>query len=111
MNAKETALKITEHTEKILRYMNQVSNVEEFEKNEQLIDAVMFNLIQIGEKSKHPVMRKFRKQYDSLPWSDINGLRNRLVHEYEKTRYALIWDIIKNDLEPLLIALKTILNT
>ena len=110
MNAKNTAFKVIEYSEKILKYMDEVKTVEEFEKNELLIDAVMFNLIQIGERCKHPVMRKFRTQYDTIPWNDIKGLRNRLVHEYEKTRYTLIWDIIKNDLEPLLITIKTILK-
>ena len=110
MNAKEMAHKILEHCEKIIRYCENIESFEEFHRNSMLQDAIAHNLIQIGEKSKHPVMGKFRTQFNTLPWKEIGGLRNLIVHDYDNIRMKQIWEILQNDIEPIFIAIKTILN-
>lgn len=44
----------------------------------------------------------FAKAHSEIPWNDIYGLRNRIVHDYEGVNLLLIWEIIHDDL-PLLL--------
>ena len=45
-----------------------------------------------------------RDAHPEVPWGDIVGMRNRLIHEYFRVDLGKVWDTIKNDL-PRLIAL------
>jgi uncharacterized protein with HEPN domain len=41
---------------------------------------------------------------DEIPWHKLIGMRNRLIHEYFRVDYGVVWDTIQNDL-PVLIKL------
>ncbi len=43
-----------------------------------------------------------------IPWNQIYGLRNRIVHDYEGVNFMLVWEIICNDLPKLQEMLKSI---
>jgi uncharacterized protein with HEPN domain len=64
---------------KIERYTLNLS-FEDFLHDELRIDAVVRNLEIIGEASEriHPDL----KQSSPIPWREISGLRNKIVHEY-----------------------------
>ena len=53
------------------------------EEDEILVDSIMFRLIQVAENSEK-LTEKFKKTYPSIPWRAIKGLRNRIVHEYDR---------------------------
>lgn len=44
----------------------------------------------------------FREQHRAIPWSELYGLRNRIVHDYEGVNLKLVWEIIENDLPELI---------
>ncbi|WP_416867911.1 MAG: DUF86 domain-containing protein [Imperialibacter sp.] len=83
---------------KIERYTLNLS-FEDFLHDELRIDAVVRNLEVIGEASKriHPDF----KQSSNIPWREISGLRNKIVHEYFGVDLEIIWDIVQNDLSVL----------
>ena len=47
-----------------------------------LVEACVFNLSQIGELVRH-LDRDFIEQHSDVPWAQMRGLRNRIIHDYE----------------------------
>jgi len=85
---------------KALKFVEGISR-EEFENNELVQNAVTRPLQIIGEAAAR-VSSSFRKANPELPWREMIGQRNRLVHEYFRIDFGAIWDTIQNDL-PILI--------
>jgi uncharacterized protein with HEPN domain len=71
-------------------YMAGLRSDDDFYNNTQLQDAVLRRLEIIGEAAKN-VPEEFRKQYPDIPWKQIAGMRDVLIHEYfgVKLRRAL----------------------
>lgn len=90
------AEKAIESIEIIERYINGKS-YEEFLSDEELIDAIMFRLIQMIENVKN-ISTEFKKINSQIPWGDIIGFRNGIVHEYGKTDYTTVYETITYDI-------------
>ena len=73
---------------------------ENFSNNDMLIDACVFNLSQIGEQV-NKIDEDFEMVHPEVPWRQVYGLRNRIVHDYEGVNLKLIWEIIESDLPAL----------
>jgi len=54
---------------------------EDFAATPMVIDAVVRNIEIIGEASKN-VPDEIKEKYQQLPWREMAGIRNRIVHEY-----------------------------
>ena len=68
-------------------------NKESFLQSDQIQDAVFRRLEIIGEAaSKLP--EELRQGHPEIPWRDIIGTRNRLIHDYLEVDKDLIWEII-----------------
>ena len=78
---------------------NHVSgkSYEEFLDDEVLQDSMMFRLVQISENSKN-LSGAFKKMHEDIPWTDVYGLRNRIVHEYGYVDMRIIFDTLINDI-------------
>jgi uncharacterized protein with HEPN domain len=72
-------------------------NRDEFEKNELLLDSIMFRFIQISEHIKK-LTTTFRDNHPNIPWRDIIGLRNRIIHEYGTIDLDIIYNTVKEDI-------------
>ena len=70
---------------------------EDFISDEMLVEACVFNLSQLGEVA-NKISDETVKLHPEIAWSEIYGLRNRLVHDYEGTNPKLVWEIITEDL-------------
>jgi uncharacterized protein with HEPN domain len=62
----------------------------------------------IGEAASR-VPESLRQQHPQIPWPQIIGTRNRLVHGYDLVDYDIIWSTITQDLPPLIAELEKIL--
>src|SRR5450756_1793154 len=90
--------------EKISLYLKGCS-VQDFVK----VDAVARNLEIIGEAvTKLP--DGFKKEHPEIEWSQITGLRNRIVHEYFGISEDIVWHIVNKELMPLVQQLKPIMR-
>ena len=49
-------------------------------------------------------------KYPSIPWQQIVGMRNRLIHGYDQVDLDILWDTIEVDLPPLITELEKILE-
>jgi uncharacterized protein with HEPN domain len=66
---------------------------EQFTENIEKQDSVVRRLEIIGEASNH-ISQKLKDQYTKLPWKEMIGLRNRLVHEYFGIDILKVWDVV-----------------
>lgn len=65
----------------------------EFINNIQLQDAVIRRLLMIAEAARR-VSETTRQNLFNISWREINGMRNRLVHEYDDINLNIVWDVI-----------------
>lgn len=77
----------------------------DLEKNEILVDSVMFRLIQISENSDK-LTAEFKLYHREIPWKAMKGMRNKIVHEYGNVDMSVVYDTITNDIPELLAELK-----
>lgn len=68
-----------------------------FNEDQILIDAMMFRFIQISEYIKR-VSETFKSKHTDIPWMSINGLRNRIVHDYGNVDVTIVYQAVKQDL-------------
>jgi uncharacterized protein with HEPN domain len=80
--------------------MYAVPTYEEFLVDDKTQDAVMFNLIVLGEAA-NKISAEFREKHPEIPWSSIIGTRNIIVHGYDQVKLQIVWDIICKDLSTL----------
>ena len=70
---------------------------KEIEKNEILLDCIMFRLVQISENSSK-LSDKYKSSTKDIPWWEIKGLRNRIVHDYGNVDYSIIYVTVTKDI-------------
>ena len=81
----------------------------EFEKNETFKRSFVRSLEVIGEATKN-IPGEFRKKYPLIPWKDLAGLRDILIHRYFGINYRMVWDIVKNQVPVLEEKIRSILT-
>ncbi|MFH1586056.1 MAG: DUF86 domain-containing protein [archaeon] len=62
--------------------------------------AIIRSLEVIGEASKN-IPESFRKEYPQVPWRDIAGFRDVMIHGYFRIDLDKVWNIIKMDIPDL----------
>ncbi len=80
----------------IVKHMDGIS-VQVLEENEVLLDSMMFRLIQIQENTKK-LTDAYKMSHDDIPWKDIAGLRNRIVHDYGNVDLDVIYTTLTEDI-------------
>lgn len=81
---------------RIERYLDQVTK-ESFLKDEKTIDAVVCNLEIIGEAVRW-LPAEFKERPSHIPWSQIAGLRHRIVHDHLGLDLRLIWQVVETSI-------------
>ena len=84
--------------DKIEKYTNKVE-FEEFENNPLIVDAVTRNLEIIGEATKQ-IPIDIKEKYPEIPWKEMAGMRDNIIHGYFDIVYSILWETIRNDLPP-----------
>jgi len=75
----------------------QGMSYEDFVKDKKTIDAVVRNFEIIGEAAKN-VPNEVRKNYSNLPWKEMSGMRDKLIHAYFGVKLDVLWKTIKERL-------------
>ena len=89
--------------ERIIRYV-QGMNEEAFLADEKTYDAVIRQMIIIGEAAKQ-IPPEVRTLYPSVEWKEMGRFRDLAIHHYFGIDDKLLWNIASNEITPLLTAL------
>jgi uncharacterized protein with HEPN domain len=83
----------------IAQYTSGMS-FQDFLKDTRTRDAVVRNLEVLGEAARR-IPDDIRERYPEIPWAQIVGLRNRLIHGYFLVDYGIVWEIVQDELPQL----------
>jgi uncharacterized protein with HEPN domain len=76
------------------------TNKKKFENDLMRQDAIMLQIEIIGEAARN-VSDEFQEEHTDIPWSEMIGMRNKIVHDYFEIDVSKIWDTAKNDIPQL----------
>ena len=93
---------------KILEYCGEIENIltrlnhceEAFRKDKGLSAGAVFYIAQIGELAAH-FSEEFKEEHNEIPWREIKGMRNILIHEYHTASPKTIWETATGDIPAL----------
>lgn len=91
---------IHEALKRITTYTAQF-NYKQFMNDTKTQDAVIRNFEVIGEATKNLSIR-LRKKYIQIPWKDMAGMRDKMIHHYFGINYDIVWKIAKEEISKLL---------
>lgn len=97
-------LDMLQSAELVMTYIGQCSK-DEFIENVQLQDSVIRRLLIVAEAARR-IPEATRQALPKIAWREINGMRNRLVHEYDAVNFNIIWDAIQSEIPVLIEELK-----
>jgi uncharacterized protein with HEPN domain len=80
---------------------------DNFNKDRQLVLAVLKCIEIVGEASA-AISAATTSRYPEIPWQQIRGMRNRLVHGYYEVDLDVVWDTVTHNLGPLAAALEKV---
>ena len=92
--------KIRKDIDFIVKHTKDIAK-EDLNKNEILLDSMMFRLIQISENARK-LSDEYKAVHAAVPWQAIYGLRNRIVHDYGHVDLEIVFSTLKNDIPRLL---------
>jgi len=70
------------------------------------LNLSLVRLLEIVGEAAARVPAEERTLYPDIPWPEVVGLRNRLIHGYDSIDFDILWEIVSRDLPPLIAALE-----
>jgi len=74
------------------------------------LNLSLVRLLEIVGEAAGRVPTEERARHPDIGWAEIVGLRNRLIHGYDSIDFDILWQIVSNDLPPLIAALEKVLK-
>lgn len=94
--------------EQILRYSQNLAR-ENLQNDDEKQAAILYRLVIIGEATKR-LSQEYRDQYSIIPWRQMAGLRDVVVHDYDELDFEILWNVVHVNLPDILPELKSILD-
>ncbi|NMG20355.1 HepT-like ribonuclease domain-containing protein [Brasilonema bromeliae] len=82
---------------------------EQFQGNETIAKAVLYDFIIIGEAAIN-VPSDIQSRYPDIPWRIMGDMRNVMAHEYFQVTLRIVWNTIENDLPSLMQQLEEVIE-
>ncbi|MGF1604671.1 MAG: DUF86 domain-containing protein [Thermosynechococcaceae cyanobacterium] len=93
-----------------IRAFTNEMTFEAFQNDQKTIKAVLYNLAIIGEAVSH-IPPEVEALYSEIPWIDVRGMRNIVIHEYFQVNLSIIWQTIQDDLVSLEASLRKLMES
>lgn len=93
----------SDYIEDIIDAIQNIENFTEgmtfdvFQGDTKTAFAVIRALEIIGEAVKN-ISESIKNNYPDIPWKEMAGMRDKLIHEYFGIKYQIIWDTIKEEI-------------
>ena len=105
---KQALMDISTATQQTLLYAQGIERYHLQEDDEKQA-AILYRLIIIGEATKR-LSDEFREQYPVIPWRQMAGLRDVVIHDYDELDFDILWNIIHINLPDILPEIQAILK-
>ena len=83
-------------------------SLNDFRGDSKTVDAVLTKFIVIGEAAAL-VPVEVQERHAEVPWRKLKGLRNVIVHQYDRVDVVIVWNALRGDLPPLVPLLERVL--
>ena len=99
MSKRKDSAVIQDIKEAIARIMSYTSEMgyDDFVQNYKTQDAVIRNIEILGEAAKL-LSDETKEQYADIPWKEIAGTRDKLIHNYFGVNIDIVWSIVENEI-------------
>ncbi len=87
----------------------QARTREDLERD-RMLQLALTRLVEVVGEAAARVSKETCANHPSIPWAQIVGMRNRLIHGYDMLDWNLLWDTVCDDLPPLIADLEKIIE-
>jgi uncharacterized protein with HEPN domain len=105
---KQALMDIAIAIQQTLLYAQDI-NRGNLQENDEKQAAILYRLIVIGEATKR-LSNEFREQYPMIPWRQMAGLRDVVIHDYDELDLDILWNVIHINLPDILPEIQAILD-
>lgn len=97
-----------DHAREAVALLND-TNRESF-RDQRVLQLALTRLVEIVGEAANRISDTTRQAHPDIPWPQIVGMRNRLIHGYDVIDYDLLWDTVTGDLPELIAVLERIVD-
>jgi uncharacterized protein with HEPN domain len=77
---------------------------------DRLLNLALTRLIEIIGEAANRIPDEVQSKYPNLPWLQMIGARNRLIHGYDNVDFDILWVIVQKDLPGIIQTLEEMIN-
>ena len=103
-----TLHQMLDHAKEAIILSRGKSSMELFE--DRVLGLAIVRLMEIVGEAANRVPKEEQSRHPEIPWTQIIGLRNRLIHGYDAIDYEVLWHILNRDLPELVFSLEKALG-
>ncbi len=106
---KQALLDIITAIQQILSYIKNIKK-QDFQQDNEKQAAILYRIIIVGEATKR-LSQEFRQNYPVIPWREMAGLRDVVIHDYDELDIDILWNVIQVNLPDILPKLQLIFHS
>jgi uncharacterized protein with HEPN domain len=105
---KQALIDISTAIQQTLLYAQGIDQ-DNLQQDDEKQAAILYRLIVIGEATKR-LSDELREQYPMIPWGQMAGLRDVVIHDYDELDFDILWNVIHINLPDILPEIQEILK-
>jgi len=78
-------------------------------ETDEMLSLALVRLLEVLGEAANRIPGDEQVRHPEIPWSQIVGLRNRLIHGYDSIDFDILWQVVRQDLPPLIHSLENII--
>ena len=86
--------------QRVLEFAQDLSR-DELETDRMRHSAILYQIEIMGEATKR-LSNDYRNQHPDIPWREIAGMRDIIVHQYDRIDFDVVWSVVKTNIPALL---------